>query len=89
MLQGYYTIWNNDNHNASKVGFAPHDTSSKFEITTGTTPTTNVQDLLSERTLFIDLYLWFSTWLGKDLAMSICYIPGYLTSWFLARGFKF
>ena len=42
LIQGYYTIWNNDNHNASKVGFVPHDTSSKLEITTGTTPTTKV-----------------------------------------------
>lgn len=42
LIQGYYTIWNNDNHNASKVGFVPHDSSSKIEITTGTTPTTKV-----------------------------------------------
>ena len=57
-LTGYYTIWDNIDHTAAKIGFAPHITSLKADITSGSTPYTSNYDLFYERSIIFDIY-WF------------------------------
>ena len=52
-MQGYYTIFDNDDHSNARLGFAPHTDSSKVKIDDVRMPTTDVMDIL-----------WETTWVG-------------------------
>ena len=55
-LMGYYSIHDNSNHAAARVGFAPAASSFKHDIQVATTPEFDQADLTWERTWIHDLY---------------------------------
>lgn len=64
-LTGYYSIYDNSDHDNARVGFAPHATSSKpVLVENSSIPSTRVEDVLWE------LSWVFSVWhsLGQIMA---------------------
>lgn len=58
-LLGYYSIHDNDDHSAAKIGFAPHATSSKSKPTPGSPPETDFSEVSWEFHWTYSMYLFF------------------------------
>lgn len=58
-LRGYYSIHDNQDHANARIGFAPHSSSPKPFITSGTVPAETATDLIWERTWIFD---WYNFW---------------------------
>ena len=58
-LMDYYSIHDNKNHSAARVGFAPSTESTKHDIEVATSvPAKGTSEVLWERTWIFDLYWW-------------------------------
>ena len=56
-LRGYYSIFDNSNHEVPRLGFAPHATSSKPKVVAKSKiPAVNVEDVTWELTWIFDLW---------------------------------
>uniref|UniRef100_A0A7S3IMZ2 Peptidase A1 domain-containing protein n=1 Tax=Strombidium inclinatum TaxID=197538 RepID=A0A7S3IMZ2_9SPIT len=55
-FQEYYTVFDNSDHTAAKIGFAPSASSSKSDLTTGDFPEQSLDDVMWELTWMWDWY---------------------------------
>ena len=67
LMNGYYTVHDNVNPAAARMGFAPHVTSSKVNVATAFTPTYKVEDLEWELNFVYDMYLYVKIFSGNSL----------------------
>ena len=59
-LRGYYSIYDNTNHNAARIGFAPHATSTKPKVVENSPiPEIGVEDITWELTWIFDFWYYF------------------------------
>jgi hypothetical protein len=74
-LRGYYSIFDNSDHNAAKIGFAPHATSTKPKVAANSPiPSVGVEDITWELSWVFDMWQalgahsfsqWYYRWNGK------------------------
>ena len=60
VLEGYYTIFDNADHDDAKIGIAPHVNSDKDVLESGSFPTTSLHDIVWELTPIFEVYSAFS-----------------------------
>jgi len=80
LMAGYYTIHDNSDHANARIGFVPHTTSSKIEVSTGTNPKRAVQYLQWERTFLFDIYAYILPYYDSYW---IFYVPAYVITSFI------
>ena len=59
-LRGYYSIFDNSDHDAPRMGFAPHATSTKPKVKENATiPSIGIEDVTWELTWIFDFWYYF------------------------------